>query len=90
MHVIAFHSPNPLDHVCRALDVVRKMDFRLASLRVEDEADSGFRVCIELEARDDVSLETLLARLSSGIGVRNVTCDAIDDAMQPVPFRERA
>lgn len=91
MHTIAFHSPNPLDHVCRALDTVRKMGFQLASLCVEGEADGGFRVCIALEAHDCLNLETLLERLSLCVGVRDVTCDVNNnDATQPVPFRLRA
>jgi hypothetical protein len=90
MPIIAFHSSDPLDHVCRALDAVRKMGFQLASLHVEDETEGGFRVCMVVKAHDHLSLETLLARLSSCIGVLGMTCDVDSGAMRPAPFPRRA
>ena len=78
MHTIAFRSPDPLDHVCRALDVIRKMGFHLASLRVDREAEGGFRVSIALGAHDPLNVGTLIERLSSYIGVYDFTC-AVED-----------
>lgn len=74
MHTIAFRSPDPLDHVCRALDAIRKMGFPLASLRVDGEAEGGFRVSIALGAHDLLTVGTLIERVSSCIGVYDLTC----------------
>jgi len=75
MHTIAFRSPDPLDHVCRALDAIRKMGFQLSSLRVEEDAEDGFQVSISIGDRDISIVGTLLERVSSCIGVRDVTCE---------------
>ncbi len=74
MHTIAFRSPDPLDHVCRALDTSRKMGFHLASLRVDGEVDGGFRISIALGAHDLLTMETLVERVSTCIGVYDLTC----------------
>jgi hypothetical protein len=73
MHTIAFRSPDPLDHVCRALDAIRKMSFQLASLRVDGEVDGGFRICIKLDGHDVLTPGTLFERVSSCIGVYDLT-----------------
>ena len=76
MHTIQFSSPDPLDHVCRALDTIRKMGFCLASLRVDEGTGGSFRVSIALDAHDLLTVGTLLARVSSCIGVYDLTCEA--------------
>jgi hypothetical protein len=76
MHTIQFSSADPLDHVCRALDTIRKMGFDLASLRVDGEAERGFRISIALDARGLSTVGTLLERVSGCIGVYDLTCEA--------------
>ena len=65
MHTLAFRSPDPLDHVCRALDAIRKMGFHLASLRVDSDADGGFRVSIAIDVHELLTVGTLRERVSS-------------------------
>jgi len=76
MHTIQFSSADPLDHVCRALDTIRKMGFDLASLRVDGEAGSVFRISIALDAHDLLTAGTLLDRVSSCVGVYDLTWHA--------------
>lgn len=76
MHTIQFSSPNPLDHVCRTLDAIRKMGFALVSLEVNGTADGGFRISIALNTHGLVSVGTLRERVSSCVGVYDVTCEA--------------
>jgi len=76
MHTIQFISPDPLDHVCRALDAIRKMGFELASLHAEGAAQGGFRICIALDAHDQLTVGTLLERVSSYIGVHDLAYEA--------------
>lgn len=78
MHTIQFSSPDPLDHVCRALDIIRKMGFDLASLRVDERPDGGFRVSITLDVHDLLTVGTLLDRISSCVGVYDLTYEADD------------
>jgi len=73
MYTLQFSSPDPLDHVCRALDTVRKMDLALASLQVDGIGDA-FRVSIALDANDPSSAGRLRERVSSCVGVYEVTC----------------
>lgn len=79
MHTIQFTSPNPLDHVCRTLDTIRKMGFDLVSLHTDGQAGGGFRVSISLDAHDLLTVGTLVDRVSSYVGVYDLTCEA-DDA----------
>ncbi|WP_072385488.1 hypothetical protein [Hyphomicrobium sp. CS1BSMeth3] len=82
MHTLAFRSPDPLDHVCRALDAIRKMGFHLASLRVDSEADGGFRISIAIDVHELLTVGTLRERVSSCIGVYDLTCDIECEAVR--------
>jgi hypothetical protein len=71
-----------LDHVCRTLDTIRKMGFDLVSLRTDGQAGGGFRVSISIDAHDLLTVGTLVNRVSSYVGVYDLTCEADD-----VPWR---
>jgi hypothetical protein len=73
MRTIAFRSSDPLDHVCRALDAIRKMSIQITSLRVDGEADGGFHICIKFDGQDGLTAGTLFERVSSCIGVYDLT-----------------
>lgn len=75
MHTIAFDSANPFDHVCRALDAIRKMGFAFVSMTVDGKAGNTFRVSIVLEPRGDLTAATLTERISSCVGVSRLTHD---------------
>ncbi len=76
MHTIQFTSPNPLDHVCRVLDAMRKMGFHLEALQVSVAPDGFFRVLVVVETHDLLTIGTLLQRVASCIGVCDLTCEA--------------
>lgn len=72
MHQISFQSADPADHVCRALDVARKMGFELARLSVEPTVPNTFAVAMTFCKGTFPAIETLLARLALMIGVHDV------------------
>jgi hypothetical protein len=72
MHRIKFSSMDPIDHSCRALDVVRRMGFKLASLHVEPAVGLGFTIAIAVQSRDATAAETLRARIASCVGTDGV------------------
>lgn len=74
MHTLRFSSSDPLDHVCRALDIIRKMCFDLSSLSVGRVANGGFRIAIMLDVHDRLTVGTLVERVSSFIGVHDLIC----------------
>lgn len=69
MHTIAFSSTEPLDRVCRALDLMRKMGFGLTSMSVDPRAARAFHVRIAFEPRGELSASTLVERVASRVGV---------------------
>jgi hypothetical protein len=75
VHTIAFDSANPFDHVCRALDAIRKMGFAFVAMTVDGKAGNTFRVSIVFEPRNDLSVATLVERISSCVGVSGLTHD---------------
>jgi acetolactate synthase regulatory subunit len=75
VHTIGFDSANPFDHVCRALDVIRKMGFAFVAMRVDRKADDTFRVSIEFSPRGELTAATLVERMSLCVGVSDVTHD---------------
>jgi hypothetical protein len=75
VHTIAFDSTNPFDHVCRSLDAIRKMGFAFVAMKVDGKAGNAFRVSIIFEARGDLTVDTLVERISSCVGVLHLTHD---------------
>jgi hypothetical protein len=73
MDAIAFTSNDPLDHVCRALDVVRKMGFRLSSVSVVPGTAQTFCVHIAFEAGEGLSVLTLVERVALCVGVEGLS-----------------
>jgi hypothetical protein len=75
VHTIGFDSVNPFDHICRALDAVRKMGFAFVSMRVDRKAEETFRVSIVFRPRGELTATTLAERISSCVGVSDLTHD---------------
>jgi hypothetical protein len=69
VHTIGFDSVNPFDHVCRALDVIRKMGFALVAMQVNRSTRNTVQPCGEL------TVSTLMERISSCVGVSGLTHD---------------
>lgn len=74
MYTLQFYSPAPLDHVCRALDIVRKMGLDLTSLHVSGTEGGDFRVSIVMSNDRPMSTETLRRRVASFNGIRDLAC----------------
>lgn len=74
MYTLKFYSPVPLDHVCRALDIVRKMGLDLASLDVSGTPGDDFRVSIAVNSNRSIGTETLQRRVASINGIRDLAC----------------
>jgi hypothetical protein len=75
VHTIAFESANPFDHVCRALDAIRKMGFAFVAMTVDGKAGNTFRVSIVFEPRGDVTVATLVERIAACVGVSHLAYD---------------
>ena len=75
MHTIVFDSANPLDHVCRALDAIRKMGFAFVAMQVDRKAGNAFRVSIVFQPCGELTVGTLVERMSSCVGVSDLTHD---------------
>lgn len=69
MHQLEFTSRDPLDHLPRALDIVRKMGFDLRHARVGPTADGGVQVSIVVEGGGSRPLSTLEARILALEGI---------------------
>lgn len=76
MHRIGFLSPDPLDHACRALDVVRRMGYGIRRFAVEAHGTGAFRVSMDVVERGELSPATLAARISNIPGVTGLTIEA--------------
>lgn len=72
MHQLQFTTADPLDHVCRTLDAMRKMGFGLSGLRVVQGADDAFRISVEFDANGSATVSSLVERLSACVGVEHV------------------
>ena len=75
VHTIAFDSANPFDHVCRALDAIRKMGFAFVAMTVDGRAGNTFRVSIVFEPRGDLTVATLVERITACVGVSHLAHD---------------
>ncbi|MFM9847896.1 MAG: hypothetical protein ACKVP3_12135 [Hyphomicrobiaceae bacterium] len=75
MHTIGFDSVNPFDHVCRVLDAIRKMGFAFVSMTVDRKAENTFRISIVFRPCGVLTVGTLVERISSCIGVSDLTHD---------------
>ena len=75
MHTIGFDSVNPFDHVCRALDAIRKMGFAFVAMQVDRNAGNTFRVSIVFRPCGALTVGTLVDRISSCVGVSDLTHD---------------
>jgi acetolactate synthase regulatory subunit len=75
VHTIGFDSVNPFDHVCRALDVIRKMGFALVAMQVNRSTRNTFRVSIVFQPCGELTVSTLMERISSCVGVSGLTHD---------------
>jgi acetolactate synthase regulatory subunit len=75
VHKLQFTSADPLDHVCRTLDTMRKMGFGLASLRVQQDADAAYKVSFDFDSRGSPSVATLVDRVAACVGVEAVKHD---------------
>ncbi len=73
MHTIQFSSADPLDHVCRALDTIRKMGFDLRALNVGDEEGDTFRISVAFQPRGELTPDTLVERISCYVGVYDLS-----------------
>jgi len=73
-HRIEFSTPDPADHICRALDVMRKMCFELIAFRLSRNALGEFAVGIEFLQRGSLSAEILVHRFKGFIGTTEVVC----------------
>lgn len=73
MHTLEFNSANPLDHVCRTLDAVRKMGFGFVAMTVDRKAENTFRISIVFRPRGELTANTLVERVSSCVGVSDLT-----------------
>lgn len=74
MHQFSFQSGDPADHVCRALDVARKMGFQLARLSVEPTVANSFAISLTVDKGTPPAVETLLARLALMVGAHDIKC----------------
>jgi acetolactate synthase regulatory subunit len=75
VHTIGFDSVNPFDHVCRALDVIRKMGFGFVAMRVDRKADDTIRVSIVFKPCGEMTVATLMERIAACVGVSHMTHD---------------
>jgi acetolactate synthase regulatory subunit len=72
VHQLQFTTADPLDHVCRTLDAMRKMGFGLSGLRVVQGAGDAFRISVDFDANGSATVATLVERLSACVGVEHV------------------
>ena len=81
MQSISFGTPEPFDHVPRALDILRTMGFGLQALSIERASDGSYRVDLRYEPKGALPAQTFLDRLArnaklSGVLVHQVEEDA--------------
>lgn len=74
MPAIQFRSNSPLDHACRALDIVRRMGLSLGSLRTEPADGRCLVIALELDAMATSTLEQVAAHIANFPGATDVTC----------------
>lgn len=78
MHKLQFTSADPLDHVCRTLDTMRKMGFGLSGLHVQQDADAAYKISFAFDARGSPSVPCLVDKVSACVGVEAVKHDAAE------------
>lgn len=80
MHKLQFTSADPLDHVCRTLDTMRKMGFDLSGLHVEQHADAGYKISFDFDSRGSPLVTSLVDKVSACVGVGSVEHDSAEVA----------
>jgi hypothetical protein len=80
VHKLQFTSADPLDHVCRTLDTMRKMGFGLASLRVQQDAGDAYKVSFDFDSRGSPSVPCLVDKVAACVGVEGVKHDSAEVA----------
>lgn len=85
MHTIEFSSAEPQDDLCRALDAMRRMGFRLITVTADRQAAQTFRVLITFESGEELSATALVERIRSCVGFYDVS----DDVTAPTPHTSR-
>ena len=79
MYYANFHSPDPLDHIVRTLDILRCMNFNLQSISAE-ECDFGVsRVEVIYMVQGRLSSDTFVDRVRKIFGIENFDHGLIDD-----------
>ena len=78
MHKLQFTSADPLDHVCRTLDAMRKMGFGLSGLSVQQDAGDAYKVSFDFDSRGSLSVPCLVDRVSACVGVEAVKHDSAE------------
>ena len=78
MQSITFGTAEPLDHVTRALDILRTMGFGLQGLSIEKAGDDSFRVELRYEPRGDLPEQTFLDRLARNTNLSSVLIHRAD------------
>jgi hypothetical protein len=78
-----FRTPDPLDHVCRTLDAMRKMGFDLVNLVVEQATGQTFRVSITFNSHGLLTVGTLIDRVACCVGVHDLTHEAEEPSLVP-------
>lgn len=73
MHQLQFTTADPLDHVCRTLDAMRKMGFGLSGLSVVQDAGEAYRISVDFNAGGSATIASLVERLSACVGVEQVS-----------------
>lgn len=72
MEFVKLRTPDPLEHLPRTLDILRRMGFHLNSATVESDADMSWSLKIFYEQRGHLSAATFVERIRQIPGVRQV------------------
>jgi hypothetical protein len=78
MQAISFGTPEPFDHVPRALDILRTMGFGLHGLSIEKADDGVYRVHLRYEPRGELPAQTFLDRLARNAKLSSVLVHRAD------------
>ena len=73
MHRTEFRSDNPLDDLPRALDILRKLNYRLDGVTMTAADGEPARIAIAFAPRGTLSVETFLALVERLPGIEALT-----------------
>ncbi len=88
MELVRYRTSEPLEHLPRALDILRRMGFDLDSTEVVNGGRDEWHVRIRYQVRGHLSADTFVERVRQIPGVRDVSGLAAEESLVTAAFGE--